>query len=174
MTDDLAVVRDATPDDARAIAEVHVASWRWAYRGDLPQEFLEGLSIEDREQMWVSWFADPEAEGLVLVAADARGVVGFGHGGPSRDDDTHDGVGEVKAIYLLPDATRSGTGTALLETITMRLRAEGFGRLTLWVLASNDRARGFYEHRGWSWDGTTSSHRFDCGERPMVRYRLDP
>ena len=42
------VIREATPDDARAIAEVHVASWRWAYRGDLPAEFLDGLSVDDR------------------------------------------------------------------------------------------------------------------------------
>ena len=32
------VIREATPDDARAIAEVHVASWRWAYRDDLPAD----------------------------------------------------------------------------------------------------------------------------------------
>ena len=25
-------IRAATPKDARAIAEVHVASWHWAYR----------------------------------------------------------------------------------------------------------------------------------------------
>ena len=40
-------VRDATVDDARAIAEVHVASWRWAYRGQLPDDLLDGLSVDD-------------------------------------------------------------------------------------------------------------------------------
>ena len=41
------VIRDATPSDSRAIAEVHVASWRWAYRDDLPAEFLDGQSVDD-------------------------------------------------------------------------------------------------------------------------------
>jgi hypothetical protein len=27
----------------------------------------------------------------------------------------------------------------------------------LWVLASNTRARGFYERAGWSWDGRTQT-----------------
>ena len=45
-------VRDATVDDAHAIAEVHVASWRWAYRGQVPEAILDALSVEDREAMW--------------------------------------------------------------------------------------------------------------------------
>jgi hypothetical protein len=38
------------------------------------------------------------------------------------------------------------------------------------VLETNERARSFYEAAGWRWDGTTSAHRFDCAERPIVRY----
>jgi len=51
------VIREATSDDARAIAEVHMASWRWAYRGDLPAEFLDGLTVDDREREWREWLA---------------------------------------------------------------------------------------------------------------------
>ena len=38
-----AVVRPATRDDADSIAEVHVASWRWAYEGQLPDDVLAVL-----------------------------------------------------------------------------------------------------------------------------------
>jgi len=43
------MIRPATPEDARAIAEVHVASWRYAYRGLLPDDVLDRLSVEERE-----------------------------------------------------------------------------------------------------------------------------
>lgn len=34
-------IREARVDDAGPIAEVHVASWRWAYDGLLPSQILE-------------------------------------------------------------------------------------------------------------------------------------
>jgi hypothetical protein len=43
----------------------------------------------------------------------------------------------------------------------------------VWVMASNDRSRRFYEAAGWSCDGTTSEHRFDCANVPIVRYTVD-
>jgi hypothetical protein len=46
------VVRRAEPQDAPAVARVHVASWRQAYRGLLPQEYLDSLSIEARTTTW--------------------------------------------------------------------------------------------------------------------------
>ncbi|HVL03469.1 MAG TPA: hypothetical protein VM386_03415 [Acidimicrobiales bacterium] len=45
-------LRDATPADAPAIANVLVQSWRAAYRGLLPDDVLAKLSIPDREQIW--------------------------------------------------------------------------------------------------------------------------
>jgi hypothetical protein len=35
--------------DARAIAEVHVASWKTTYRGIVDDAFLDQLSVHDRE-----------------------------------------------------------------------------------------------------------------------------
>lgn len=49
---------------------------------------------------------------------------------------------------------------------------EGFTVATLWVLVTNRRARGFYEHLGWSLDGQKETEW--CGDIPLVevRYRL--
>ena len=71
------VIREATPDDARAIAEVHVASWRWAYRDDLPAEFLDGLS-GGRPGARVGRVARAGRPGAgTLVAELDGGIVGF-------------------------------------------------------------------------------------------------
>ena len=41
-------MREAILADAEAIATVHVRSWQAAYRGQLPDEYLDGLTVEDR------------------------------------------------------------------------------------------------------------------------------
>ena len=48
----MVALRDATPDDAHAIATVHVASWQVAYRGFMPDAVLDGLSVDDRARKW--------------------------------------------------------------------------------------------------------------------------
>jgi hypothetical protein len=49
-------IRLASPadTDARAVAEVHVRSWQAAYRGLLPQDYLDGLdlTLDKREAYW--------------------------------------------------------------------------------------------------------------------------
>ena len=167
------VIRDATPSDARAIAEVHVASWRWAYRDDLPAEFLDGLSVEDRKRDWDAWLA-PDRPGTVTLVADQGGrIIGFCGFASSRDEDAAKGTAEILTIYLLPEATGRGIGRDLFATANGRVRALGYGRATLWVMASNERSRRFYEKAGWAWDGTTSEHRFDCANLPIVRYATE-
>jgi RimJ/RimL family protein N-acetyltransferase len=169
--DEGVAIRRATGVDATAIAEVHVTSWRWAYRDDLPAAFLEGLSIEDRSREWSEWLVAPDEE--VWVAEAVEGIVGFCGFGPSRDDDAHGTTGEIRTIYLLPDAVGAGIGWELFALANARLRELGYARATLWVLASNGRSRRFYERAGWSWDGKVSEHRFDCGNLPIVRYAAD-
>jgi GNAT superfamily N-acetyltransferase len=164
------VIRPGAPQDARAVAEVHVSSWRHAYRGLLPEDYLEKLSVDEREAQRLAWFADPAPRSGILVAEDGDRIVGFVTFGPSRDDGAPAGTGEVPAIYVEPSVTRTGVGRDLLEAVTTELRRAGFTKATLWVLEANDPARRFYEKAGWRWDGAVSQHDFDCANRPVVRY----
>jgi ribosomal protein S18 acetylase RimI-like enzyme len=169
-----ATIRAAKPEDARPIAEVHVASWRDAYRGLLPDDYLEKLSVDERAAQRLVWFADPVPGSGVLVAEDDAGrVVGFAPFGPSRDDDAPDGTGEVPAIYVDPGAVGRGIGRELFAETSAALREAGFTRATLWVLEANALARRFYEKAGWTWDGAISTHMFDCANEPVVRYAVD-
>jgi GNAT superfamily N-acetyltransferase len=166
-------IRSATPDDARPVAEVHVASWRHAYRAVLPDEYLDRLSVDEREAMWLGAFADPDKRSGAFVAEEGGRIVGFASFCPSRDEDAPAGTGEVPAIYVEPSAMGKGVGRELLEEATAELRLAGFTRATLWVLEANERARRFYENEGWAWDGAVSTHMFDCANEPVVRYAVD-
>ena len=152
---------------------MHVRSWQEAYRGLLPDSYLERLSVDERAERRLTSIAEAAPRSGVLVAEADGLIVGFASFCPSRDDDAAEDVGEVPAIYLDPEVVGRGIGRRLFEAVTEELRRAGFGRATLWVLEANERARRFYERAGWRWDGTVSRHDFDCANEPIVRYAVE-
>jgi L-amino acid N-acyltransferase YncA len=150
-------VRPASAADVPAIAEVHVRSWQETYVGQVPQSYLDGLSVEDRTRTWQEWTASaawPNPDLLVLVDDDEV-VVGFATVSASRDGDAATSTGEVPAIYTRQRVWGRGWGRALMDAAIARLRDAGYADATLWVLDTNHRARRFYQQGGWRRDGTT-------------------
>ena len=142
-----AVIRAATPADAPGVARVHVATWRAAYAGLVPDAVLAALSVPAAAAKWEGHLADPAVRTWVAVAGGE--VTAFASAGPSRDADTPD-AGEVYAVYVQPGAQRAGLGRSLLGTALAWL---GPREVTLWVLTGNAAARAFYEACGWRPDG---------------------
>jgi GNAT superfamily N-acetyltransferase len=161
-------VRNATADDARAIAEIHVASWQEGYRGQLPESYLTSLSADARETRWAQALRDGAA---VLLAEHAGKPLGFVAFGPSRDDDAPAMCAEIYALYVHPAAWSTGTGQALHDGALAALAAGGSTTVTLWVLTSNDRARRFYSRRRWQLDGATKIIEPDGVTLCVVRFK---
>lgn len=104
-----------------------VRTWQVAYRGLMPDEVLDGLSVEQREEMWRQALTGEESP-AVYVAVEDGTVVGFcAVAAPSRDDDAEDGVAESGAIYVEPDVWRTGVGRALMDVALGELRADDWG-----------------------------------------------
>jgi ribosomal protein S18 acetylase RimI-like enzyme len=147
------LVRDAAPADAEACAAVHVASWQTAYRGALPDDYLDGLRPADRLAFWHGWIGQERDRGCVLLAEHGDQVVGFG------SFIAHPSLGASWALlpnlYLAPDAIGRGHGSALMAAGLERLRGFGYEHVELWVHPDNGRAQRFYERHGWTSDGTT-------------------
>lgn len=166
-------IRPADVADAAQIATVHVRSWQGAYRGLLPQEYLDRLDLAQRTAMWARALerAGP-ARGGFLVAGAGEALTGFANFGPARDEaERPGGVGEVYTIYVLPDSWGQGTGRQLMAGALAGLTAAGYTEAILWVLDTNARARRFYEAGGWTADGAVK--RGDARGFPLteVRYR---
>ena len=166
-------IREAVPGDARSIAEIHVRSWQAAYRGQLADGYLDGLSVDDRLEQHRRSLEEPPAEWRTWIAREGDAVAGFAVTGPSQDADATERTGEVYAIYLEPDRVGTGAGRELFEHAVDDLRERRFDAATLWVLETNERARRFYEVAGWAHDGTVTSERVDCEMRATLRYRID-
>ena len=61
----------------------------------------------------------------------------------------------LNGFYVLPERWGGTVASALHEAVLDAMRASGAAEAHLWVLEANQRARRFYERRGWRENGTT-------------------
>ncbi len=137
--------RNATGADAGLISHLYATSWRKAYRGIIPPDYLERLP----DDYWVpsvrTWLDSGRFSGLMMWRdGHPVGCAIYGRG----RDDRYTGWGEVVSLYLLPDCTRQGLGSALLAEALRQMRADGFTRFYLWCLQNNTAADAFYRSQG--------------------------
>jgi len=144
--------RGAIPSDAPALGYLHVASWREAYAGILPDEMLASLSVESRAAMWAGVLGDPEAHfgTEIYVAEDQGHLVGFGSCGRQRDESLMESgfSGGIGAIYVLQSHQHQGIGRSIMGLMARALLEAGRRAASLWVLRDNLVARRFYERLG--------------------------
>jgi ribosomal protein S18 acetylase RimI-like enzyme len=143
-------IRRGLPDDAEALAHLHVDVWDDAYTGLVPQGILDERreKVAERAERWREILGQTEPTWL---AEDAEGLVGFSGSGPGRDNDV-DIECELYALYVRASYYGTGVGYALFE------QAVGDRAAYLWVLADNERAIRFYERQGFRLDGTEDEH----------------
>lgn len=170
-------VRTATPGDVPAIADIHVRAWQRAYRGIMPDAFLDQLTPSQRIDRWEQAVSAPADEMTVLVAEDVVAatatVVGFCSVCPLREPvpmDASASVGELYTMYVDGAVQGRGVGRTLIAAAEDRLRERGFARGVLWMLAENAPARAFYERAGWHADGVTKTVAY--GDRTVQEIRL--
>ena len=78
-------IRKAKISDAYGITNVHVKSWKETYKGLVEDDYLKGLSIEERSKKWKEWL-NPSKTSWSFVAINLdKKVVAFISGGFSRN-----------------------------------------------------------------------------------------
>ncbi len=153
MSDD-PVLRRAEVADARELGELHLRAWWWAYREIVPHDKLTEHDPDEREAVWTEALERGRVCWVEEVAGRIAGFVVL--------------EGEkLRAIYDDPNAQGAGVGTRLLAFAEHELAEAGIEDAVLTCMEQNQHARGFYERRGWTTDGTTH----EGGWGPEVTYR---
>jgi GNAT superfamily N-acetyltransferase len=156
-------IRDATPDDADAIAAINAAGWQAAYVGLIDQDRLANIPVKVWAREIRGNLADLESASFSIVAELEGRVVGSCFvTGRARDGDLGDDVAELVAIYIDPPHWRQGVGSALLREAVDRCKRQGKSEISLWTLSGNEGAQQFYESHGFVRDGREQIH-------PVVR-----
>ncbi|MEV6241377.1 GNAT family N-acetyltransferase [Lentzea sp. NPDC051838] len=130
-------LRRATPSDAPAVARIWYPGWCDAHLGNVPQQLVDARpesSFEPRALEHVQHttvaVVNGDVAGFVMVIGD-----------------------EVEQVYVSSAHRGSGVASALLSAAEEAVVANGHAVAWLAVVASNTRARRFYEHQGWTDEG---------------------
>ena len=141
-------IRQAQAADIAAIAHVHLASSKIAYRDILDPALLDGLSLDGRIALWERRFAQIGSQGRLWVQCAGAEIIGFALCDLSDDREAAPSVCELKSFYVTPDFWGAGLGAKLLAYAMADFKNRGFDAMILWTLCDNRRARAFYARAG--------------------------
>ena len=104
---------------------------------------------DDLVAMSRALIADPEREGVQLIARDPSGAaIGFASVFWSWSTLSGSRIGVMNDLYVTPAARGTGTAPALIDACLERARQHGAGSLTWQTARDNARARALYERIG--------------------------
>jgi GNAT superfamily N-acetyltransferase len=173
------VIRSASTADAAQIAVVMRDSWFAAYDGIIAPAIIDRATAPDGgARVRQSFRMRPWQR---MIAPAVPDIIGYASFGPERDvldtpwpypltsAGSGGKVAELYALYVHPAWWSTGTGRALMDHVLAKVRAAGYGCITLWVLEANARARRFYQRAGFIPDG--ARHVLDdLGAVTEIRY----
>ncbi|KXP09955.1 GCN5 family acetyltransferase [Tsukamurella pulmonis] len=163
------VIRPPHPDDAAALASVHVRVWKTTYPGLVDRAKLDALTAAGGVERWeriIAGLDGQEREGVrtrCAVHAATSQIVGFATGGTARDDGAPSDT-QLWSLNVLPEHHGTGVAAALLDAVI------GTGDAYLWLATGNGRALAFYRKHGFELDGAVQvDEEWSCHESRMVR-----
>ena len=146
------LIRNATLQDCAEISEIYALSRKYAYKGIVPQKYLDELKFDFLVPYFQTWISENSLKASILYVDNIPvGCVTYRN---SRDEHLSD-WGEIPSIYLHPDYYHKGYGEKLLTYALDKLRIDGYVKCYLWVLSENANAIKFYEKNGFVFNGDT-------------------
>lgn len=112
---------------ASEASHIYAKSWKAAYKGIVPQRYLDDLSTEH----WTPFLENSPFQNFLLKDKDV--IVAAASIAKARDSKYCD-YGEIVSIYILPEYCNKGYGTFLFNRMIEKLRAIGLNKICLWVL----------------------------------------
>lgn len=157
---------EATTEDSEVISKIHAISWKSAYKGIVPQDYLDEL----KNDFWVNAFHNWISNNLftALLIYDDEVPVGCIAYGKARDEE-FSGWGEIVSIYVLPDYWGKGYGHRLLVTALLDMKKRGYKNCYLWVLRDNSKAKKFYEKHGFNCNN--DEYNFEINNKSLTDIR---
>ena len=157
------IIRKATEEDARQIAEIVVEDWKNAYRGIIDSDYLDALNVEERYQR------EKQRYQVYTVAAEDREVLGFAWNETAGDEASDC---EIIALYVRYAKRNNGIGKILFRNSVEYFRAAGKKKMIIWCLKDNAEARRFYEKMGGQ-VYKTGTHPWGNRDYDMISYLYD-
>jgi len=154
------IIRKATEEDVKQIAEILVEDWKTAYRGIIDDTYLDSMNVETRYQIEVRRFRE------YVVAVEGNEVLGYAWN-QITDDDVADC--EIIALYVRYSKRNNGIGKALMLDAMEHFRQSGKKSMIIWCLEEKQESRKFYEKMGGK-AHDTGTHKWGDRDYNMISY----
>lgn len=138
------IVKEASQQDALAIAHLHALSWRNTYRNILSDAFLDSDLESERKKFWSDNFKTQTPQEFVLVAELDKKIVGF----IAMKKPEYGYEAFIDNLHVHPDMKGQGVGKGLMKAMAEKLLQSRIKTAYLWVLDGNTKAEEFYKRRG--------------------------
>ncbi len=162
------IIRPATPSDSPAMADLHAASWRLAYRGAMSDEYLAGDIVAYMRELWGTRLSAAPANQHAFVAEEGDQLLGLAcvYGNESAEWGSF-----LNNIHVAHAAQGQGVGAALLDAVaSCCVDSYGERGLYLFVLQANVKAQRFYARYGARHVGNDVWHAPDGTASPLFRF----
>lgn len=131
-------ISKADIDDAKVVGFVHSTAWKQAYTDVFPEEYLNADTPDKREQEFIEAYKNKNAA-YYLMYEDKKAI------GILKVIDITPKDCEISSFYILDHYRNKGYGK---QAVAYLKAVFGTGRIQLWVLEDNLKARQFYENNG--------------------------
>jgi GNAT superfamily N-acetyltransferase len=139
-------IRPIEPGDILALADLHTASWRDAYRGLLSNDYLDSHAAADRLSVWTTRLAHLPPSHYGFIADAGQMPVGFVF--LQGAEDAVWGT-LVDNLHVVPSFKGQGIGRLLMDAAAREtVHRHSAAGVYLWVFEGNQGARRFYARLG--------------------------
>ncbi|MGC9458229.1 GNAT family N-acetyltransferase [Vibrio genomosp. F10] len=149
-------LRKAVQTDAREIAQIHVNSWKSAFDGLMPADYINGFTVSLRVDEWQKTIRNNTE--TVVVAERGNKVVGFMSYFASPEGAE---IIELSKLYLCPSVYGQRLGSRFLTHLEQESQALGTKTIKLYVLDNNEAAIQFYSKHGFEFADGFMSEEFE-------------
>ena len=149
-------IRKAELNDVQEIARIHVDSWKSAFHGLMPADYINSFTNASRIEEWLSAISMNTES--VAVAESGNKVVGFmSYFVSSENSETI----ELSKLYLCPGVYGQRLGSKFLAHLEQEANALGIKTINLYVLDNNEVAIHFYSKHGFEFADGFMSEEFE-------------
>lgn len=138
-------IKKATLKDVGIISNIYALSWKSAYKGMVPQRYLDELRDDNWVLSFKNWIGNNILTAQIIFENEKPvGCIAYG----KARDIKFDNWGEIVSIYILPGHLRKSYGQKLLQAAIIDMKETGYENCYLWVLKENISAQKFYAANG--------------------------
>ena len=136
-------IREANAEDMELIANLYVMNWKKTYVGLLPDNFLNGLTVNDGINKWQEYLTKEKHR--IFVAYENENFLGFS---ACKEDEELKNCLYLDSLHVSETSRGKGVGTKLINTVGSYAYIKGYEHMSICIVKGNDKAKRIYEKMG--------------------------